>query len=309
MFILLTPMRNEADQIDELVRCVTGSKFRPDLWLIIDDCSDDRTPQKLSALAREYDFVRIHRIAERASYMGYHISEILINGLKQVQAELQQARYVGVLDADIRFGPSYWQRLKEYLDRNPKAGIVSGTLCAKDDQGRWKIEPFQRVDNPRGGLRLVKKACFDDIGGIRRSRAWDPVMNVKARVRGWQVAVLPDVFAASSRATDARFTTAEGEFSRGQRDYHLHHPAHQIVVRAVAKALKKRPSAGWHYLKGYFSEWKTGGRRFPDDDVRRYYRRERTREWLRTIVSLLTGKENPHRFIPVRIVTEDEIFR
>ncbi len=308
MFVLLTPMHNEADQIDDLVRCVTQSRFRPDVWLIIDDCSDDETPRKLAAHARNHDFIKIHRIPERAQYMGFHISEILISGLGQVQTELQQAEYLGVLDADIRFGPSYWQRLKDYLDQNETAGIVSGTLCAKDVRGRWKIEPFQRIDNPRGGLRLVKKACFDAIGGIRRSRAWDPVMNVKARTRGWQVAVLPDLYAVSTRPTDARFSSGQGEFSRGQRDWHLHHPLHQIITRALFKAAKKHPAAGWNYLKGYLSEWKAGGEQFPDNDVRRYYRVERTREWLHAIASAVTRKENPHRFIPVRTVSDEEIF-
>jgi len=301
-------MRNELGLIDDLTSCVINSSWQPDLWIIVDDASTDGSGEKLDKLQQRHSFIRIHHLDERREYMGFHISEVLRQGLKAAGEKLSEADYIGFLDADIRFGSSYWQRLKDFLDSDPRAGIVSGVLCSRNAKGLWQIEPFQRIDNPRGGLRLVKKECFEDIGGVPRSRAWDPVMNVKARVRGWGVYVLTEVYAASVRATDERFDRKTGELSRGQRDWHLHHPFFQVLTRAFFKALKGNSSGAWYYVLGYLREWRRGGEQFPDPDVRSYYRRERSREWLRMIRARILGGENPHSLIPQKIVPEEKIF-
>ena len=41
MFVLLTPVRNEKEQIENLVKCIVNSTFKPDFWIIIDDHSTD----------------------------------------------------------------------------------------------------------------------------------------------------------------------------------------------------------------------------------------------------------------------------
>ncbi len=308
MFVLLTPVHNEVALLDGLIEAVVGSRFRPDVWVIVDDASDDGSTQKLEQAASQYNFIRLKRLNEQPEYMGFHISEVFRAGVQAAQPEIEQAHYIGFLDADIRFGPSYWQRLKDYLDAHPQVGIVSGTLCVKNATGQWQVEPFQRKDNPRGGLRLVRGACFKAVGGVPRSRAWDPVMNVKARVRGWKVVTLTDVFAASVRATDARFDRKTGEHSRGQRDWHLHHPLFQVLVRAFFKSLKSRSLSGWYYLQGYLKERGRKGEQFPDSAVRDYYRKERTREWWRMVQARLLKKQDPHALIPEKFVPEAQIF-
>ena len=40
MFVLLTPVRNEKEQIKNLVKCIVNSTLKPDYWIIIDDYSN-----------------------------------------------------------------------------------------------------------------------------------------------------------------------------------------------------------------------------------------------------------------------------
>ena len=107
MFILITPAHNEADQVDGLVRCIESSTLKPDIWLIVDDHSDDGTGEKFRKIGNQLDFMRIHRIEEARDYMEFHISEILQAGLKSIQKAIIYADFIGILDADIRFGPKY----------------------------------------------------------------------------------------------------------------------------------------------------------------------------------------------------------
>ena len=240
--------------------------------------------------------------------MEFHISDVFRAGVKEIEPKIQKRDFIGFLDADIRFGKKYWQKLHDALILNNKLGIISGVLCSKKEDGWIYIEPFQRIDNPRGGLRLVKGACYMDIGGVKRSRSWDSIMNVQARIKGWDVQIDEDLFAFSTRPTDNKLGNKSGEMSRGRREWHLHQPLWQVTIRALAKALRGNISSAYYYVTGYLSEWYKHGEQFPDSGVRKYYRRERGKEWLLSLYYKAKGMKNPYRLIPVRKVAEEEIF-
>ncbi|ODS30004.1 MAG: hypothetical protein SCARUB_04888, partial [Candidatus Scalindua rubra] len=42
--------------------------------------------------------------------------------------------------------------------------------------------------------------------------------------------------------------------------------------------------------------------------VRRYYRTERTKEWLRSLIAQLGEGEDPHRILKARTVTREDIY-
>jgi len=308
MFILLTPVHNEADQIEELVQCILQSSLRPDIWLIIDDCSNDGTDVKLVEIQKNINFLKVIRLNEKAEYMEFNYSEVLRAGIKELDEQVNRARYIGILDADIRFGQQYWQMLKQALDENERTGIVSGTLASRNKDGKIMIEPFQRIDNPRGGLRLIKGVCFQDINGIQRSRAPDSIQNVKARLSGWEIRTLINLYALSTRPTDDKLGKSQGEISRGRRDWHLHQPVWLIIVRATAKVIQGDIKTAYHYISGYIREWLRNGEKYPDNQVRRYYRSVRLSEWIYAIQCKIAGKPNPHRLIPLQEVFPDEIF-
>jgi glycosyltransferase involved in cell wall biosynthesis len=308
LFILITPVHNELNEIDGLVQCVRESSFSPDIWIIVDDASDDGSTEKLQSIAMENSFIRLARIDEKATYMEFHISDVFRRGVEEIPVPLSEINYIGFLDADVRFGRRYWEQLRLQLDRNDLLGVVSGILCSYNKSNALVIEPFQRIDNARGGLRLVKGECFRQIGGVKRSRTWDAIMNVQARLGGWQTAIKPDIYALSTRPTDDRFGRKKGEQSRGKREWHLHQPIVQVLVRAVFKVLHGNFTGAVYYLKGYLGEKRVGGEQFPDTNVRHYYRVIRMQEWLTSLICKLTGRNDPHSLIPVKKVTEHEIF-
>ncbi|MCK4357455.1 MAG: glycosyltransferase family 2 protein, partial [Candidatus Cloacimonetes bacterium] len=173
MFLLITPAHNEVDQVDGLLNCMQASTLQPDCWLIIDDNSTDGTGDRFRKSGSNLKFLKVYRMKQADKYMEFHISKVLQTGLYVLGDLLKQADYIGFLDADIRFGPNYWKRLVESLTINPHLGIVSGVLCSRNKHDILSIEPYQRLDTPRGGLRLIKGECYYEIGGVERSRAWD----------------------------------------------------------------------------------------------------------------------------------------
>ena len=308
MFVLITPVHNEVKEIDGLASVVLASTFHPDRWVIVDDCSDDGSSEKLQALAKRFDLINIVRLDNKTGYMEFHISEVYQAGVKYLEDEIMEIKYIGFLDADIRISADYWERCHKYLNQNPKVGIVSGLLCSKDENATWKIEPFQRIDNPRGGLRLVKGECFNDIGGVHRSRTWDAIMNVQARLKNWELTVLVDLLAISTRPTDNKYGKKVGELSRGKREWHLHQPLWMVLVRAIFKVFGGNYSGAYFYVDGYWQERRQKGEQFPDPQIRRYYRIGRACEWFHSIHCKIFGKDDPHQIVPSRSIMLENHF-
>lgn len=308
MFLLITPAHNEVDQVDDLLNCMRASTLQPDHWLIVDDYSNDGTGERFLKSGFDLKFLRVYRIEQSATYMEFHYSEVLQKGFRIIDNLLKQADFIGILDADIRFGPNYWKRLAKALTINPYLGIVSGILCSRNKLGKLSIEPYQRIDNPRGGLRLIKRDCFHDIGGVQRSRAPDSIMNVKARLQGWKIAILPNVYVKSTRPTHQRNNAIIGSISEGLRAWHLHQPIWQVLIRTCAKLMRGNFSSALNYMSGYIKEWWNKGEQFPDKDIRHYYRVERTLEWIRSVWFHIEGGKDPSKIISVKGIAENEIF-
>ncbi len=297
MFILLTPAHNERDNAAALAACVRASTLAPDRWIVVDDRSTDGTSEAFEA---EADLpIEVVPSGTTGGYMGFRYSEVILAGVRALGGA--EVDLLGILDCDIRFGPDYWARLAEALTTSPRLGIVSGALAAPDDDGGWTLEPQQRVDLPRGGLRLCTGDCWRAVGWSR-ARAPDSHMTARAKMRGYQTALLPDVVAWSVRPTDSRGDSeAEQWASRGRRAFEAGQPGWQVALRALGGLRRGRVRAGAGLLKGYLDE-RREGEATGDDEVRRYYARERPKEWLRSVRAKVSGRTDPHRTLPSRPV-------
>jgi glycosyltransferase involved in cell wall biosynthesis len=77
------------------------------------------------------------------------------------------SRYVGVLDSDDYFHPSFVERCVEFLDRNPAVGLVYTDDTLVDPEGReknrqpavhpWNTESWLRTRNLRGDTWLARR--------------------------------------------------------------------------------------------------------------------------------------------------------
>jgi poly-beta-1,6-N-acetyl-D-glucosamine synthase len=304
-FLLLTPAHNEADQADSLVAAVRASSLRPSRWLVVDDSSSDGTREAFQRAGRDLPFLEVHRIESRGEYMAFRYSEVLRAGLER--GELADDGYLGILDADIRFGASYWSALRQRLEQDARLGIVSGALCATGADGGLRLEAGQHADLPRGGLRLVRAACLADAGGVQRSRACDTVMNTRARISGWKTALFDDLLALSTRPTASRAQYANVARSFGQRYYDIGRPAWYALYKACSSASRGDRARASGLLTGYFGEALRGRERAADAALRRYYRWEPQRRWFARWKAALAGTRAPNAPIPARALEPWEV--
>lgn len=302
MFLVVTPAYNEGDNAAGLCEALRASPWRPDRWVVVDDRSDDGTADAFGQHAGDLP-LQIVPSGTTGGYMGSRYSDVVRAGLAQV--DLSDVEHFGLLDCDIRFGPDYWSRLREHL-ASGEVGVASGVLASRGPDGVARIEGGQRVDLPRGGLRLVRGDTLRAVGGVERCWAPDSVMTIRARRAGWRTVLLPDVLAWSVRPTDSRGVDEAGWRSRGMRAWNVGQPGWQVAVRALAAVPRGRGSEGRALLAGYL-EARGSLERLDDAAIQRYYRRERPREWARNLRARVTGEPSPHRNLPPRAVSEAEL--
>ncbi len=304
-FLLLTPAHDEADQAESLVAAVRASSLQPSRWLVIDDNSSDGTREAFLAAGRDLPFLHVHRIESRGEYMAFRYSEVLRAGL--AQSAPARDGFLGILDADIRFGPGYWRALARRFEEDPRLGIASGALCSEGPDGTLRLEAGQHADLPRGGLRLVRAECLVEAGGVSRSRACDTVMSTRARIAGWSTALFDDVLAFSTRPTASRAEYSNVAQSFGQRYYDIGRPAWYALYKACSSASRGDRARAMGLLEGYFGEALRGHDRAADAALRRYYRWEPQRRWLTRCKAALAGTRAPNAPIPARALEAWEI--
>ena len=56
-YVVITPVRDEADYIGKTISSMAGQTILPARWVIVDDGLSDTTPQILTAAARQYSWI------------------------------------------------------------------------------------------------------------------------------------------------------------------------------------------------------------------------------------------------------------
>jgi len=189
-YVIVTPVRDEAAFICVTLLSVIAQSHRPLRWVIVDDGSTDRTPQILRTYTRGWEWITVVSTGSRERRLGS--AEVLAfqRGLAEIDPALPY-EFIVKLDADLRLPTDYFSRLLGRMAAEPQLGIASGVYCeqARDD---WKP-----VDMPQyhaaGASKVVRRQCFDEIGGFVARKGWDTVDEIRAGVRGWRTGHFDDI--------------------------------------------------------------------------------------------------------------------
>lgn len=68
--LIVSPVRNEAEHIERVVRAVAAQEPRPERWIVIDDSSTDATFEILRSLEPEVPFMEVLQAPPRTPHAG-----------------------------------------------------------------------------------------------------------------------------------------------------------------------------------------------------------------------------------------------
>jgi biofilm PGA synthesis N-glycosyltransferase PgaC len=251
--LIISPVRNEASHLAEVVRAMAAQTRPPDEWIIVDDGSNDGTREILTQAAHELAFIRVlsappAQLPVGADRLSHAAAPRVFNyGLGFGSA----FTHVGKLDGDIELPPDYFERLLGKFRDDPRLGIAGGVVVELHG-GDWRVHGASHLEHVRGALRLYSKDCLDAIGGVREVLGWDGIDQVLARMQGYRTQSFPELVARHHRPTGTAQGRLKGHLRWGRCAYIQGYPAYWVAARALkVSASSPRFLAGLVYLAGY----------------------------------------------------------
>jgi poly-beta-1,6-N-acetyl-D-glucosamine synthase len=223
-YVLITPARNEAAFLEEVIRCVVSQSQSPLKWIIVSDGSIDDTDNIVNRYAALYPWIELVRMPERRErhFAGK------VTAFKAGQERLAGLHYdiIGNLDADITFDNEYFAFLMARFEENPRLGVGGTPFREENEQYDYR---FTSVEHVSGACQLFRRQCFEDIGGYTPIRIGgiDLVAVISARMKGWQTrSFLEKTCMHHRKMGTAKRSALMVAFKGGQGDYMLGtHPA------------------------------------------------------------------------------------
>lgn len=187
-YILVTPARNEQATIETTIKSVISQTILPQEWIIVSDRSTDQTDEIVKRYMAAHDFIRLLRIDGKPGHSFAAVVLATEAGMKAVRSN--DYAYVGLLDADVRFAPDYYESLMKEFELDPKLGLAGGLVRDLNDTLEHVRQNLREV---AGATQFFKRACFESLGGLLAipEGGWDAVTCMRARMNGFRTVTFP----------------------------------------------------------------------------------------------------------------------
>jgi glycosyltransferase involved in cell wall biosynthesis len=304
-YVLITPVKNEEKHLPKLAECIINQTILPHVWIILNDCSSDKTPIIIKELERNHNWikgVKFQGLTKRD--LDEHFGEICNFAFKEAMKYCDNMKlsidYLAKVDADIIIPINCIEEVLSILEENKEVGVIGPHLKYKPNasfrQERSEVTeasgnnyPRYDLQEPSDGLRIYRVATYKDIGGIPETLAPDVVALAKAKLKGWQVHRYGGVIAYKTRQTSASIQSIRNGYKmQGLRRYYLNYPISMLLLYAALEVLNKTPDLGVAMLSGYFNGILNKKEKINDKEIRDYFRKKRPREIMHQISRKIT---------------------
>jgi glycosyltransferase involved in cell wall biosynthesis len=187
--VVISPCRDEEATLPSTIAAMEAQTRAPDLWLVVDDGSQDATPRLLEEAAARLPWMQVVRRADRGHrQLGGGVIAAFEHGLAQVEGDYD---FVAKMDVDLEFGPRYIARLLELFDADPKLAAASGKVFRRLPDAGF-VEEFMIDEMVAGQFKFYRREAFEAIGGFVHEVMWDGIDFHRARMEGWRTASFHD---------------------------------------------------------------------------------------------------------------------
>jgi glycosyltransferase involved in cell wall biosynthesis len=276
-YALVTPARDEADNLRRLGACVLQQTAKPQEWVIVDDGSVDDTAAVARALADRQSYVTVLGSPGATSLegplaAGRRAGRDIVAFTHGLSRLARRPDLVVKLDADVSFAPDFFERMLREFETDPRLGIAGGT-CYERENGRWR--PYRVTGgHVRGATRTYRWACLEDVSPIEERIGWEAVEEARAALSGWKTRSLPELPFLHHRALGARDGARRAWVAQGHLAHYLGYRPSFMLLK-IAFRLAREPAAA-AMLWGYLEAVARGEPRHPDAAVRSFWRREQS---------------------------------
>jgi glycosyltransferase involved in cell wall biosynthesis len=269
-YALVTPARNEADNLRRLAGCLAAQTRQPSRWVIVDNGSTDSTLAVAWEFERTLPWVRVHEApGADALDRGAPVVRAFQAGLNALRARYD---VVVKLDADVSMEPEYFERLLAAFEGDPTLGIASGSAFEEGPDGVWR-QQYATGGSAWGASRAYRWECLEDVLPLEEYMGWDGIDRLKANMRGWRTGTLVSLpFQHHRKEGERDGARRKAWAAQGDCAHYMGYRLWYLVLRALHNA--RREPAALAMIAGHVSAAVRRKPRCPDPAVRAYLRSE-----------------------------------
>ena len=176
---------NEEDLLPRMFETLARQRRPPELLLLVDDGSQDRSGMVAAAFAHDRGYVRLLERAHRGPS-----SDRLAKAaeLRAFQAAIEQIDgqfdVVAKLDADLELPTDFFLRVLAAFESDPKLGIAGAQLGVP---GAFGATEYSQPWHVRGATKFYRVSCWEAIAPLPPILGWDTIDETRAKMGGWDV--------------------------------------------------------------------------------------------------------------------------
>lgn len=286
-YIIITPAYNEEANIEQTLISVVKQSVLPEEWVIVDDGSTDTTTQIIKKYVAEYDWIKLYSFEKENIPFGEHVYVNFYRGYSKLICVDWEV--VVKLDADLDIDRiDFFECQLDRLKDNPQLGICSGiTYSIVNDQKQ--LTQGRYYWRTGGAMKVYRRSCFEDIGGIAPIYGWDGIDEYKAMFNRWKTRTFFDLHVnhlGKKRAVSREKALVMIE-SKGVSLYKRGYPFEFIISKTISIFLKSDYNAARVFLNGYITAKRNHESQVVNKDERWFVRKV---QYLR-LIDLFTKRE------------------
>jgi len=281
-YVLITPAYNEEKNIERLIKSVVAQTILPRKWIIVNDGSVDQTGEIIAMYESKYDFIQnLPLERENKAIESYYSrkTQVFLLGYKNIDNNLKYD-FLGSLDADLSFEPTYYENMLKEFEANPRLGLAGGKYIYELGGKIQKV----LIDDTcvPGSLQLFRRQCYEQIGGYvpLKYGGDDTLASITARMRGWETRSFSRYQVIQHRPVGtAEKTILRAKFYQGFTEYGVAtHPLF-LLAKSIRRMFLEKPyffgSAA--RMAGFLCAYIKGEQRKIPKPIVRFVRREQIR--------------------------------
>jgi len=279
-YVIVSPVRNEADFIETTIQSVIGQTIRPEEYILVNDGSTDVTAEIIDQYTQQYSWIRKIDRSNPGHQPGAGVVEAFYAGFDQIKTK--DWDYVIKLDGDLKFESDYFEQQILRFRKNRKLGIASGKTY--QPIGDRLVLDKMPDDHTRGPAKMYKRACWEQIGGIEPVLGWDTLDELKAQVLGWETRSFPEIMLIHYKPIGFKQKNIiKREWKAGERLHFLGYYWLFALARGCYRMFQKPFGvAGMLNILGFMKAEITHSEQIPDRTIIRHLRKKQKQR--------LTGK-------------------
>ncbi len=290
-YALITPARNEAKFIEQVVHSLIAQTIKPVRWIIVSDGSTDGTDEIVKRYAGTESWIELVRMPERKERHFAGKVYCFNAGYQRLAGVTYDV--IGNLDADITFEAEYLEFLLNKFADDPQLGVAGTPFVEGEESYDYRFTSRHHVS---GACQLFRRECFEEIGGYRpiQGGGIDWVAVTTARMKGWKTRTFTERVCMHHRPMGtASHGKVKAWYSLGKQDYYLGgHPLWQVFRSCLQMRSRPYVLGGLALLAGFIWGSVTRAHRPIDRELIAFHQREqmqRLRDMFQKLFTRITA--------------------